>query len=263
MKLMSFLKKFLKKDPYDRLKEDFSNVKIKNKALNLYEALSKHDSESIRKIVAEEKIDGIFVGNQGWFLPKHEKKLELVWDKLRKGAIDLEAIGKDWGLNSKRVFIVLGEHAKKLKLKEPYFIRKSHTLFLSTYFKQIWNDLISTVDFEEEEKFDSIISRVNIKSEYFDIFKEEVTKLLKTEDSIVALGRDGFLRRKDEINEMIAEYINEKWEEKVAELSYIEIGDEFGLSIEEITRTILKLIDDKLLNNTTNYPVDEILKPRM
>lgn len=263
---MNFLKKIFQSDPIKKLQEDINAINIGKKAINLYEKLIKHDQSLIHKVVDENILesikDGNFIGNQGWFLPNYQERMDLIWEKLKNGSVDLKKIGDNWGLNAKRTFIAISDHASSIKLNEPHFIREGEVIFLTSYLKQIWADLLSTIDLEENEKFDTFIEKTNISREHLALLKKNALHWLKEEKSEFALGMDNFLRRKDDLLEEISGYIDSKWEEKTSQLLYSDIAERFGITLGEITRYLQKLSENNSLSNSTIYPVDEMLKPR-
>jgi hypothetical protein len=258
---MKFLSKIFRKDPLEALNEALVNITIDDKAINLFELLPNHDKNLIIKTI-NEKYTGLFIGKQGWFLPEAQEKLSNIWDKLIKGPINLGDTGKKWGLNEKRVYLSLQLRAKEMNILEPVFIRGDKILFLHSYIKQIWVDTLSTIDYEEENSLNMLLNNSSIDRKYMDIFEKEVLKLLKLSKSEFALGDDEIIRKKELIPEYIEERIPDLWKEGKTMLTYEEIGILYGLSNDETSNIIKDLSENNLLKNTTNYPLDEILKPR-
>ena len=258
---MKFLSKIFKKDPLEALNEDLEIIQIDDKAINLFEILPNHDKSLVTKTITE-KYAGVFIGKQGWFLPDAQDKLSSIWKELIKGCINMSSIGNQWGLNEKRVYLSIQMKAKDMDIKDPVFVREDNILFLHSFIRQIWNDTLSTIDFEEENSLEMLLDNSTFERKHIDLFEKEVRKLLKNKESEFALGEDEIIRKKELLPDFIAERIPEKWTEGKTMLSYEEIGTMYGLSEEETRIIIQNLAENNLLTNTTNYPLDEILKPR-
>lgn len=258
---MKFLSKIFKKDPVEALNEDLENIVVDDKAINFFEILPNHDKDLVVKTI-NEKYSGLFIGKQGWFLPNAQDRLSSIWDELIRGPVNMTGIGKNWGLNEKRVFLYLQYKAKEMDIQEPVFIRHDNILFLHSHIRRIWNDTLSTIDYEEENSLGMLLDNSTIDRKYMELFEKEVRKLFKLVESEFALGEDEIIRKKELIPEYIGERIPAIWAEGKNMLTYLEIGTMFGLSDEETSDIIQHLAENNLLKNTTNYPLDEILKPR-
>ncbi len=257
---MKFIKKMFKSED-EKLRDKIKELGELDKAINLYDKFSNFDRELINNIFKEEKFwDGEFIGNKGWYLPKYHDKMDNIWEELKNGPIDLKIIAKDWGLNEKRVYIAIEREAKDRKTN---IIRKKMLVFSEGYFLYLWTNIVSTLDTEVETTYDQAINNLKINSEYKKYFTEFITKYLRSDKSSYCIGKDNVIRHKEIIPELIEELIPKKWAEGITELRYEDIADEYGLSLEETRKIIQKLADANKLKNTTNYPMDEILKSRI
>ncbi|MCY3412355.1 MAG: hypothetical protein INQ03_12030 [Candidatus Heimdallarchaeota archaeon] len=261
---MSFFKKLFQKDPKKALESDLQLIEITDRAINLFESLHKHDHNLILEYFNEHPIsNGKFIGNKGWYIPEIDDKLEHIWPKFTKGPIDLQKTGESWGLNAKRCYIVLKEEAERRKLDDPYFYRNDNNLYLASYIHTLWVDAIASLDFDEENNFNDVVNTIRIESDFRDKLKTIILEQLKEESSTIVMGSDSILRLKDDLDDLVVNFIEESWDEKKSELSYSDISDRFGLSIKDTEKLLQHLISENLLPTTTNYPVDLILRPRI
>ena len=181
---------------------------------------------------------------------------------MNKGAINLNDISSEWGnFGNKRVFIAIEEFGKTKKLSDPIFTRKNELLFLNSQIIQKWNDAVNRFDLTEAEtSFDKIIE--NMDSTHKEIATGIIKASLKTKNSEILLGQDNIVRRRTGIENYISEHINLHFENSIGDLHYDIIGENFGLSFEEIAQIVLQLIENKSIENITNYPTDGFIKKR-
>ncbi|MHA2503653.1 MAG: hypothetical protein ACXAE3_12375 [Candidatus Kariarchaeaceae archaeon] len=263
---MRFIKGFGKSDPRETARKKLLELEIGEKAIYLPESIGKDEDfhlvrEVAEELIAEKQLDGILVGQKGWLLPQGDKKLETTWNLLQKGKVDLKEVADRWGLNEKRVIIALEDFSTSKALTEPVFHRDGMDLYLVSYFRQAWTDLLAKIDEEEPSNFDSLISSARIPDK--GLLKEFAQQWIAEESSVYALGKDGLIRPKSTIPELVVTYIEEAWEANKLQLTYWEIADIYGLTTIEVERILQKLIDSKELTGVTLWATDEIIKPQL
>lgn len=264
---MKFLKKLARKSPEEKITEDLLVMEFSQASIFFPDKFTKIKLETIVKVVnqltEDGKLNGEFVGNKGWFLFDSEKRYEEIWDKLLKGPVNLSEISKMWGnFGNKRVFIALENYGSQKKMPEPVFTRKENVVYLNAYILQEWNDAVNKFDLEEDDiAFERITEQVN--SNIRDIVSEIAKASFVERKTDLLLGSDNIVRRRNSINNYLAEYISNALEDSSnSEIHYEEIAVKFGLTEEEVSTSILKLIDDKEIENITNYPIDGFIKSR-
>ncbi|OLS26858.1 MAG: hypothetical protein HeimC2_13910 [Candidatus Heimdallarchaeota archaeon LC_2] len=263
---MKFLNKLSKKSPEEKILQEIDKLDLNTPSIMFTEKLPNFDADLVFKVIQSQvnkgKFQGKFIGRKGWFLFNAGIKLDEVWLKLNKGAVNLGEISAEWGeFGNKRVFIAIEEFGKSKKLNEPIFTRKNDLLLLNSYIIQKWNDAVNKFDLDEGEiNFDKILE--NMESTYKDMAAEIIQTSLKSKNSELLLGQDNIVRRRTGIDIYIAEHINSHMENNGVDLHYVLIGHKFGMNDEEIAQIVLQLIENKSIENITNYPTDGFIKKR-
>ncbi|MCE7736018.1 MAG: hypothetical protein GPJ54_14140 [Candidatus Heimdallarchaeota archaeon] len=264
---MKFLKKLSRKAPEEKVAEDLQTMEFNQASIFFPDLFPKISLDIITKVVNQflesGKIEGQFIGTKGWFLFKANSKYDSIWVNLMKGPVDLDEISQSWGdIGQKRVYMALESHGVNKKLSKPIFNRKGSLLYLNSFILQEWYDAVNKHNLEEGYvTFDKITSQVNqeIREIVIDIAKEA----MRDGKSELLLGNDDIVRRRNNIIQDIGVYINSTIEENDnVEISYETIASNFGLSEEDVSNYILKLIDSNEIENITNYPIDGFIKTR-
>jgi len=265
---MKFFKSlFSKTDPKEEVKEKLLELDIGDKAVLLPELIDEENFHLVRDVASElieaGKLNGQLIGKKGWFLPDADAKLKEVWSKLERGKVDLKDIATLWDINAKRVYIALEDYAAKLNLEEPIFHRDELDLYLVSYFKKAWYDILSAYDEEDEVEFETLIKNSKIAAEAKSIFKKLVSEWLAEGKLEYVLGADGKVRPTRVISDLIEEYVPEAWESGKTVITYEELAEKYGMARKEIGKILQKLIDDRALGEVTLYATDEMIKPRL
>lgn len=263
---MKFLNKLSRKSPEEKILLEIEKLDLNTPSIMFTDKLENFDTNLVINVIQSQvengRLQGEFVGRKGWFLFDAKNKLDQVWQKMNKGAVNLGEISAIWGnIGNKRVFIAIEEYGKSKKLNEPIFTRKNDLLFLNSYVIQKWNDAVNKFDLDEGEiNFDKILE--NMESTYKEMAAEIIQTSLKSKNSELLLGQDNIVRRRTGIDIYIAEHINSHMEKNGVDLHYVLIGDKFGMNDEEIAQIVLQLIENKSIENITNYPTDGFIKKR-
>jgi hypothetical protein len=263
---MKFLKKFSKKTPHQKIIEELQKTPINQPSILFTKIFPKYPipviMDAVNELVANNEMDGKFVGNKSWFLFNAGDKLEKIWEELLFGPIDLDKISTEWGdFGSKRVYIALEDYGVGKKMKSPIFTRKGSILILNSFVLQEWNDAVNKFDIDETEvTFDKIIEQIN--PDYRNYAVDMIKSSTKEGNSELLVGNDMVVRRRGTLPLSMADFINSQLLDVGEELTYLTISEKFGISEEDVSKIILKLIEDKSIENLTNYPVDGLIKKR-
>lgn len=254
--------KFLKKkSPQEAIREDLSKIEIGHKAINLGEPLSKYDRDILLDVLQQEidagKLKGKLVGRKGWFLPGANNLLDQAWSKLMRGGIDLEKTSKEWGgLGNKRVFIALEELGREKKQNDPIFSRSGDIIYLNSYLAQQLINAYNSYNFDEGVQFEKIMETVSMPPDHKPIFEKFAQNKMQEAKFDYRLGSDGMVRKVGELPHLVNDAIAQQFEEN-SQVLYSDLGDKFGVGNDVIGKIILDLIDQKELEDITNYPLDE------
>ncbi len=261
------LRLFSWKDSKDKISEKLLNIELNDFALNLIEKLPRED-RSIIKIVAQElidqgKLDGVLIGNKGWFLPKTGEKFDIIWTKLSTGPVNLNEVGKSWGLNTKRVYLALSEYSKTKTNNVSAFVRAKDQIFLTSYLKQVWFDSLTAFDLNDNVSIETVVENTVIPRETKDILIKQLEKWLSEKRSDIILGKDRILRRREDLYLILSKDIPKMFEEGFDQIEFSRLADKYGVTIEEIAMILQKLLDNKELADITIYPLDNYISPKM
>lgn len=264
---MKFLKKLSRKAPEEKLTEELQSMEFSQASIYFPDLFPKVSLDILLKVLNQfldnGKIDGKFIGTKGWFLFEANSKYEVIWENLMKGSVNLDEISQDWGnLGQKRVYMALEDYGINKKLSRPIFSRKENMLYLNSFILQKWNDAVNKFDLEEGYvTFEKITSQIN--QEIRDVVIEIAKASMSEDKSELLLGNDDIVRRRNNVSNDMGPYINSTFEEDTKdEISYETIAAKFGLSEDDVSNYILKLIDNGEIENITNYPIDGFIKAR-
>ncbi|MHA2251276.1 MAG: hypothetical protein ACXAD7_13015 [Candidatus Kariarchaeaceae archaeon] len=260
---MGFKKILSRKSPEDKLTENILVLELGEQAINLFDQYSKEKQSLVQKVITElqnqMKVDGRFIGKKGWYLPKADEKIGEIWKRLAKGPVSLSEVSAKWGLNNKRVYLAMTEYSNnKVNL-----IRKKDVIYSYPFLNQVWTDSLALFDFDEPVKFESVIDNAKIDREGKNVLEEYMNKEFEKASSELVLGRDHNLRKRGDLQLVIAEEIPRRFEEGITEIQFSTLAEDYGISIPEITKILQELIDAKEVDNITLYPLDELIKRRM
>lgn len=257
---------FSKKTPEERVSKKMLQIEIGDKAINLVEVLPNENETLVMQVanvlITDGKLKGILVGQQGWFLPDGNKKIDEIWSQLKSTHINLENVSNRWGLNPKRTYIALNDFAQTKNIADPVFIRKNNKLYFTPYLKQVWIDTISGFDLDDEITIDKIIENSGLESDSKIVLANYMEKELKEKNSEIILGKDKILRSRSELHVILADNIAKRWEEGFDQVEFSTLAENYGVTKEDIRKTLQELIETKRIKNITIYPLEEVIKPR-
>jgi len=149
-----------------------------------------------------------------------------------------------------------------LKLQEPAFSRKGSTVFTNTYLIGLWQNVISGKELEEGVVFSELLSELPIDKEFIPILETKIREMYRVEKSDMVVGSDGILRLMRQIKSNVLDEISAKLESNKSRIEYEFLAELFGLSSSTVAQLIMKLIEEKELDNIVNYPIEEYLTSR-
>lgn len=265
---MRFIKSFFSsKDPHEEVREKLLELEFPDTAVYLPDEIEEDNFNLVRdvseELIEEGKFIGQLIGRKGWFLPNAEKKLQKVWGQIEKGKVNLEDIASRWNINAKRVYIAMEDYAEDLGLEKPVFHREEMDLYLISYFKNAWRDILATYDDDEEMEFSKLIKNARIEPDSREIFRDLVKDWLTDSSGNYVLGADGIVRAKREVKDLIEEYIPKLFEQGQSQVTYEELAEKYGMGEDDVGKILQKLIDERALGEVTLYATDRMIKPRL
>ena len=215
--------------------------------------------EVVDEMCMHGKLDGRLVGKKGWYLPNAKKKLGDLLKNIKREPLEIEDVSKATGLNKSRSVIAIKDHIKRTQQLSGLIFEKKEKVVSPNYIKDQWKTILNSFDFVEEQ---IPISEVYEKLPDKELFLPIVEEYLKDPKSPVVKNKDGIVLLREMVDELLGEKVKNMWEEGAQEITFEEIADEFGVTNEEASKTILRLVNDGELHDVTVYTADELIKRR-
>ena len=261
---MSFFKRiFGKGKSKEEIAEEFILSQKFEKAVDLTKLETPVSTDVLLKVVdemiREDKLDGRMVGKKGWYLPRAKDVISDLLESIDSEPLQVKRVMEVTGLNRSRSVIAIKDHIKRTPKLTGLIFDDKEQILSPKYMKNKWKAVLNRYDFGEEEiQFEDVVSELPNKDLYLPIIEE----YLKDPKSPIVRDKRGIVLLREMVDELISEKVKTMWEAGAEEISFEEIADEFGVTLEEASNTILRLVNNNELPDVTVYTADELIKRR-
>lgn len=263
---MAFFKNLFgkKKTPEEQAREFWATYQFGSKAFQVDAVPDIPVSPDVMKrVLLDLTRDGVvighFVGKKGWFIPQDDSYIENQFKIAKKHPVKIEDVATELGLNNSRSVLALKGYAKRLQKQKLVVFQSKEYMLSIDYLKDIWRTKLSEKDLIEEEIFyDDILETLP----HSEVFVELLPEWLQEDNSFVVKTASGRIVLRDLVPELVADEVKSRWENGATQLTFQDLSEKYGLSTDQISAIVRKLVSENEIDDVTIYVEDELIKRR-